>query len=217
MSRLLAATLLIALLVSAKTQAEEPANTWLGWTVKDVEGNNVSLTPFQGKTVHVLVFSSSNDASLDMLASMATYSAEHETTATSVLAVCSDESGADGIKAYLRRQEYKQRVEAWKAAHPQPEPNPEAQEPAEPAEAEDMPDYATEIDNELATQQGLADLVAEHLPIKTVVREEAMWTWLKNAMEAPAGAPRLLKINAQGAVQSQQATTPANWDAYFSN
>ncbi len=174
---------------------------WLTWSLTDCQDSAVDLTSYQNKTVFVIVFTPGNDDSCKVMRAAAKYCEDHAGVAAKILAFCSDDSGADAIKLYLRQEEWAKRVKAWNEEQAAAKAAAEAAE--QTYEAPAMPDYLKEVEDEQKTAAGLATMISHHLPFKTCKRNEAMWTWLVAKMTAPEGAPRILKFNSEGGLQNQ--------------
>lgn len=169
---------------------------WLTWAVKDCKDSTIDLSDHEDKTVYVVVFTPSNSNSCTMLRDMAAYIRSHTNKTDRVLGFCSDDTGCDAIKLHIRQEEWKKRVDAWNTE--QEAARQAAQQSGQPYSAPSMPDYLTQIRDEMNDAEDFDALIAHHLPFKTCQRCGAMWTWLSARMTGVPGAPRLLKINASG-------------------
>ncbi len=210
--RLLGLLCLLAVLLPTATLADPEPNDdadWLTWTCKDCKNNTIDLSSHQNKTVYVVVFTPGNSDSCALMRGMAGYIRGHTNKADKVLGFCSDDTGCEAVKLHVRQDEYKKRVDAWNTD----------QEAAKAAAQQAgllyarplMPDYLNQIQNEMADPEDLDALIAHHLPFKTCQRCEEMWSWLSKNMDAPASAPRLLKVNSDGHVIQQWTSLPQNF------
>lgn len=193
-SRFLLALLLIASM-SVVGSTDEP-NEWLTWTLKDAAGNTINLDDHKNHNVYVIVFAPDCKDSCKLMRKAAQYIREHPNRANRVLALCTDDAGAKALKLFMRQEEYAKRVKAWNEA--QEAAKQAAEQANEPYEAPAMPDYAKEVEDELADPGDLAALMAYHFPFKTACRCDPMWTWLTERIEAPQSAPRVVKFDSQG-------------------
>lgn len=207
--RLLGHLCLLAVMLPTATLADPEPNDdadWLTWTCKDCKNNTIDLSSHQNKTVYVVVFTPGNADSCKMMRDMAAYVRSHTNKADNVLGFCSDDTGCDAIKLYIRQDEWTKRVEAWKSE--QEAAKLAAEQSGQVYAAPSMPDYNRQIDDEMADPEDFDALIASHLPFKTCQRCDAMWTWLIKRMAGPDGAPRLLKINASGQLVQEWNALP---------
>jgi hypothetical protein len=179
---------------------------WLTWTCKDCKNNTIDLSSHQSKTVYVVVFTPGNADSCTMMRAVAAYVRAHTNKADNVLGFCSDDTGCDAIKLHIRQEEWKKRVDAWNAE--QEATKAAAQAAGQPYNAPAMPDFLKQIQDEMNDAEDFDALIAHHLPFKTCQRCDPMWSWLIKRMTNPEGAPRILKVNAQGQVIQTWSAVP---------
>lgn len=213
MRTLLAFSLMAALLVYLPTTAiadDPPANDadWLTWTAKDVNGNAVDFSALQPGVVFVLLFRPDNEPSCKNMRAAAEYARQHPNKAKRMLAMCCDDTGGKAIKLFLRQEEYPKRIAAWEAE--QEAAQLAAEQAEEPWMPDPMPDFVQQIEDELADPEGLATMVAHHLPFKTCQRCEEMLSWLSERMESAGDQLSILKVNPQGKVVQEWLVLPAN-------
>lgn len=211
MNRLLTCSgvaLLLLVLAHAHVTADPPPeddpcaqNKWLTWSPTDCQNNAISLASYQNKKVFVIVFTPSNEDSCKLVRKAAKYCREHPNATGKVLAFCSDDTGCDAVKLHIRQEEWSKRVKAWNTEQAVAQATAEAA--GESYSPPPMPDFLKQIKDEMATANGLAALIAYHLPFKTCTRCKGMWEWLVKRMTLPEGAPRVLKFNAQGALLNE--------------
>jgi hypothetical protein len=189
-------------------QYAHPNADWLTWDLYDAAADEIDLSEHDDNTVYVFLFRPDNEASCASVRAASAYVREHSNHADRVLVMCCDDSGCRALKLFLRQEEYAKRVATWEAD--QAAAKLAAEQAQETWTPSPMPNFAEEIEDEMAMAQGLEDLCDYHLPFATCRRCNGLWDWLVERMAAPEGVPRILKINSQGQLLQEWTELPNN-------
>lgn len=210
---LLAVAVLLCLQAPAVADPPPDLADWLTWTTYDTAGDPISLSSYQNQSTFVVLFSSSNEEGCNWMGKLADYIRANPNKASKVLCMCTDDTGAKGVKLHLRQEEWKKRVAAWEEA--QEAARIAAQTANEVFVPDPMPDFLQQIKDELDDPGDLADLMAYHLPCKTACRCDPMWRWMQRRMTAPRVVPRVLKFASNGTKTGEWSTPPAEVSSLF--
>jgi hypothetical protein len=177
------------------------------WTLKDAADSGINLASYSGKDVYVVIFSSNDTEACKLLRCLADHVSKNPNLAKNVLAICTDDSGDEALKQYIRQEEWTSRVAAWNAE--QEVARAAAKAAGEEYSAETMPDLLQAIKDDLADPNELKKLMKVHFPFNTCCRCDKMWDWLCVRMASPTKAPRILKFDSAGIELAEWSNLPA--------
>ena len=198
---------------SGPSQYQNPASEWLTWSLKDVGGGTINLTPNQGHDCTLILFRHGDSASMSALRMAAAYVRANPSKASNVIAMSIDQDSVKSIKLHLQQEEWQKRNAGFSSSQATSRANAAAAGlrfvPAQ------RPDYLSQLKSELSTANQLAPIAAYHFPFSTARRHQDAWEWIHERLSQPARLPRILKVDKDGNVLQQWTTVPTSASVFI--